>query len=62
MLIGASRHEIWLVFLLEYREDEEGKANFCRKEASLPLLKTTASFINGAEDLMMSNNIIIVFL
>ena len=43
------------VFLLECREDEERQANFCRKEASSPLLETssplletTASFINGA--------------
>ena len=36
------------VFLLECREDEERQADFCRKEASLPLLETKASFINGA--------------
>ena len=36
------------VFLLECREDEERQANFCRKEASSPLLETMASFINGA--------------
>ena len=35
------------VFLLECREDEERQANFCRKEASSPLLVVTASFING---------------
>ena len=36
------------VFLLECREDEEKQANFCRKEASTPVLETTASFTNGA--------------
>ena len=36
------------VFLLEYREDEERQAYFCRKETSLPLLETTPSFTNGA--------------
>ena len=36
------------VFLLECREDEEKQADFCRKEASLPLLEMTASFTNGA--------------
>ena len=36
-----------VVFLLEYR-DEETQADFCRKEASSPLLEVTASFTNGA--------------
>ena len=36
------------VFLLECREDEERQADFCRKEASSPLLETTVSFTNGA--------------
>ena len=36
------------VFLLECRKDEEIQADFCRKEASLPFLETTASFTNGA--------------
>ena len=36
------------VFLLECREDEERQADFCRKEASSPLLEMTASFTNGA--------------
>ena len=50
-------------FLLEYREDEERQADFCRKEASSPLLEMTASFTNGTifnGNLMVSNNIIIV--
>ena len=33
------------VFLLECREDEEGKADFCRKEASSPLLEKTALMV-----------------
>ena len=33
-----------VVFLLECREDEQRKADFCRKEASSPLLETTANF------------------
>ena len=36
------------VFLLEYREGEETQADFCKKEASSPLLEVTASFTNGA--------------
>ena len=36
------------VFLLDCREDEERQADFCRKEASSPLLETTTSFTNGA--------------
>ena len=36
------------VYLLECREDEEGQADFCGKEASSPLLDTMASFTNGA--------------
>ena len=36
------------VFILECREDEERQANFCRKEASSPLLEMMANFINGA--------------
>ena len=35
------------VFLLE-RKDEERQANFPSKDASLPVLETTASFTNGA--------------
>ena len=40
-----------VVFLIECREGEETQADFCRKEASSPLLETTASFING--DILM---------
>ena len=36
------------VFLLECREDGERQANFCQKEASSPLLETTANFTNSA--------------
>ena len=36
------------VFLLECREDKERQADFCRKDASSPLLETTANFTNGA--------------
>ena len=36
------------VFILECRENEERQADFCRKEASSPLLEMTASFSNGA--------------
>ena len=36
------------VFLLEGRENEEIQGDFYRKEASSPLLETTASFTNGA--------------
>ena len=36
------------VFLLECTEDEERQDDFTNKEASLPILETTASFINGA--------------
>ena len=36
------------VFLLERREDEERQADSPGKEASLPVLETTASFTNGA--------------
>ena len=35
------------VFLLECKEDEERQANYCGKQASLPVLETTASFTNG---------------
>ena len=35
------------VFLLECREDEI-QTDFCRKEASSPLLEMTTSFTNGA--------------
>ena len=34
-------------FLLECREDEERQADFPRKEASSPVLETTASFTNS---------------
>ena len=36
------------VFLLECREDEERQDDFTSKEASSPILETTASFIDGA--------------
>ena len=36
------------VFLLECREDEERHTDVCGKEASSPLLESTASFTNGA--------------
>ena len=36
------------VFLLECSEYEERQANFCRKQASSPLLETTVSFTDGA--------------
>ena len=36
------------VFLLECGEDGERQADFCKKEASSPLLETMASFTNGA--------------
>ena len=50
------------VFLLECREVEKRQPDFCRKEASLPVLEMMASFTNGAvfnRNLMMSNNIFI---
>ena len=49
------------VLLLECREDEERQANFLSKEASSPVLETTASFTNGTVfngNLMVRNNII----
>ena len=50
------------VFLLECREDEERQADFCRKEASSPVLGTIASFIyqwcHFNVSIMVSNNII----
>ena len=52
------------VFLLEGRENEGRQADFCRKEASLPILEKVASFSNGAHfsrNLMMSNKIDRVF-
>ena len=36
------------VLLLECREDEERQADFCRKQASSPLLEVMASFNNDA--------------
>ena len=36
------------VLLVECREDEERRADFCREEAGSPLLETAASFTNGA--------------
>ena len=48
------------IFLLECREDEERQANFPSKEAFQFILEITASFFNG--NLMVSNNIIIIFL
>ena len=36
-----------VVFLLEYREDEEDKPSFVKRGPS-PLLEKTASFTNGA--------------
>ena len=49
------------VFLLECREYEERQADFPSKEASSPVIETTASFTNVAKNLMVSNNIITVF-
>ena len=50
------------IFLLECREDVERQANFCRKEA---LLEMTASFTQGCHfngSLMVSNNVVTVFI
>ena len=36
------------VLLLECRENEERKANFCRKEVTSSIIEATTSVINGA--------------
>ena len=59
-LVGTAQE--MAVFLLECKEDEESQAGFPGTQASSPVLETTASFTNSAIlNLMVSNNIIIVF-